>query len=42
MRSGTALLVEDDPAGARLRDANGTPRGYLEVDTDLTELGRVE
>jgi hypothetical protein len=42
MRSGTVLLVEDDSAVARLRHANGTPRGYLEVDPDLTELGRVE
>jgi signal transduction histidine kinase len=42
MPSGTALLVEDDPAVARLRDADGTPRGYLEIDTDLTILGRVD
>jgi two-component system cell cycle sensor histidine kinase/response regulator CckA len=42
MPSGTALLVEDDPAVARLRDADGTPCGYLDIDTDLTILRRVD
>ena len=42
MPSGTALLVEDDRAVAWLRAADGTPRGYLEIDTDLTVLRRVD
>ena len=42
MPSGMALPGGRRPRVARLRDADGTPRGYLDIDTDLTILRRVE